>query len=575
LAIMLLSTALSAHAQLTIGGTPLVYDKLTKTYLLTLPESAFGNPYSAPVVADDGVTNVKIDGHDAADQAVFPEVKADTCYSLRFIKNNTVVNSKIYFTYLPIMCIAGSFSDYYVMAPVEMVFPDGQGVQQYQARIKQAGASTNSQWVHKHSYHVKFVDENGDKKDVSFFGFRKDNHWRLDAGTRDMIRFRNYVANGLWADFGTQAYYADKQPNARSYIRGSHVEVFMNGMYHGFYNFTEYLDRKQMKLKKYDEVDIPGGGTSVQFHGMMWKGLETTLQTLFVSCGLDLVNNAIDSWGGYELEYPEIDDVCPTDYSILYNAVKFVATSSDADFSRQVGEYFDLPVLADYYLFIHVVFGLDNVASNMVWGCYDSAVDKMLTLAVWDLDATVGQHYNDNEGHYHADSIQPENDLVEVSNLKNNRLFKRLYQMPDFRRRVVNRYWQLRETILEPEALVARYEAVYRRLDLCGALDREAERWSDTGDISHLMLEFDREFDYLCDWLMRRIDYLDTQTFACLRGDVNDDGRMNVSDIITLVNYLLSGEATATFNDVNADVDANGNVNVSDAIELINLVLKS
>lgn len=31
LAIMLLSTALSAHAQLTIGGTPLVYDKLTKT----------------------------------------------------------------------------------------------------------------------------------------------------------------------------------------------------------------------------------------------------------------------------------------------------------------------------------------------------------------------------------------------------------------------------------------------------------------------------------------------------------------------------------------------------------------
>ena len=34
-------------AQLTFDGKRLVYDKLTNTYLLTLPDSVFGRPYSA------------------------------------------------------------------------------------------------------------------------------------------------------------------------------------------------------------------------------------------------------------------------------------------------------------------------------------------------------------------------------------------------------------------------------------------------------------------------------------------------------------------------------------------------
>ena len=579
LLLIMLLTTISLAAQLTIGGTKPVYDKRTKTYLLTVPETVFGRRYQAPVVIDNGVTAVTIDGKAVTTAVDFPVIDGDTCYTFSFRKNNVLTQSTIHFTYLPIMCITGSFGNDYVEAPVEMIFPDGQGTLNYRTRIKQAGASTNSQWVHKHSYHVKFVDENGDKTDVSFFGLRNDNHWRLDAGTRDMIRFRNYAANGLWADFGTKAYYADKQPNARSYIRGSHVEVFMNDNYHGFYNFTEFLDRKQLKLKKYAEREEPNeDGTDVQtvvdFHGMMWKVTLTTAQTLFVSYN-DYCDNTLEGWAGFNLMYPEIDDVCPTDYTLIRNAVRFVATSSNSDYVSQVGEYFDFPVLVDYYLFITVVFGIDNACNNMVFGCYDSATDKKLTLAVWDMDATVGQHFADMDGYYHADVIQPENEVEDVPrdmcSLSSNRFFTRLKAIPEFNRQVMQRYWELRQTVLRPDSLVDRYTAIYRRLDACGALDRETVRWSDTGDISHRMLDFPGEFDYLCDWLIRRIAYLDTHKFAAQSGDLNGDGMVDVSDVTRLINCLLGDDSFV--NASTPDINNDGVVDVSDVTSLIKLVL--
>lgn len=577
--LLLLVAALPSVAQLAIDGRRPVYDQLTNTYMLTVPQAAFGGSYHADVVLDNGITQMTIDGKTVTTWLDLPMIDGDTTYTMVFRQNNVLKRSTLHFTYLPIVCITGTFSNQYVVAPVEITMPDERGVQQYTARIKQAGASTNTQWVLKHNYHVKFVDDDGEKKDVSFFGLRNDNHWRLDAGTRDMIRFRNYAANGLWADMGTKAYYADKQPNARSYIRGSHVEVFMNGKYHGFYNFSEFLDRKQMKLKKFEEIVTQQDDTctsEVTMHGMMWKATDTNNQTLFISADT-LCDNTQGTWADFSVEYPDIDDVCPTDYSTLINAINFVAKSDDATFANKLGEFFDMPVLVDYYMFINVVFGIDNACNNMVFACYDRTVDKKLTLAVWDLDATVGQHYADMEGYYHADVIQPEKELVDVPNnmseFASNRFFQRLMAMPDFLVKVRKRYWELRPTVLNPDSLVARYEAIYSRLEACGAMDREAVRWSDTGDISHRMLEFPEEFDYLCDWLRRRIAYLDTHTFALPHGDINGDGSVDVADVTLLIAAVLDNGTTGIVG--NPDLNTDRMVDVGDVVLLISLVLSN
>jgi hypothetical protein len=54
------------------------------------------------------------------------------------------------------------------------------------------------------------------------------------------------------------------------------------------------------------------------------------------------------------------------------------------------------------------------------------------------------------------------------------------------------------------------------------------------------------------------------------RGDVNDDGQVNVSDVTVLINMILG---TVTMNDAVADVNADGQVNVSDVTALINIIL--
>lgn len=57
---------------------------------------------------------------------------------------------------------------------------------------------------------------------------------------------------------------------------------------------------------------------------------------------------------------------------------------------------------------------------------------------------------------------------------------------------------------------------------------------------------------------------------ASLRGDVNNDGNRNVSDVTALINMILGNmDMDQTLGDVNGD----GHVNVSDVTELINLIL--
>lgn len=586
--IIALGCAIPAMAQLTIDGVPPIYDSKNKTYLLTLPEAAFGSAYHGTAVLDEDVSSMTIDGVTVTTSVDFPVIDADTSYTFVFKRKGVTTRSTIHFTFLPILTLEGTFSNDYKVGQVEMIMP-GEGVQDYRARIKWAGSSTDGTWTHKRNYHLKFIDDEDEKMDVSFFGLRDDNHWRLDAGTIDMIRFRNKVAHELWADFGVKPYYADLQPKARSYVRGNHVEVFLNGEYRGFYNMMEYMDRKQMKLKKYevlddddddDDVDEPGDndddGASFLVHGRMWKTKSRTTQTLFMTAGNTALDGTVDSWGGFELEYPGLEDVNPTDYSMLGDAVGFVSRSSNPVFAAQVGDYFDLPVLVNYYVFIHTLFAIDNTDKNIVWACYDSETDKKLTLAVWDLDATAGQHYADGDGYYHADAIQPENDLdsvsTSISGVTQNRLFKMLRNMPAFRLKATNCYWRLRESVLHPDSLVARYAAVYERLVKCGAMGREEVRWSDTGDIAHRMLTFDDEFDYLCDWLRRRIAYLDTHNFACHRGDLNGDGHEDVLDVVRLIDYVLDGNTPAS-EMVNADLNMDDRIDVEDVSLLIDKVL--
>ena len=56
-------------------------------------------------------------------------------------------------------------------------------------------------------------------------------------------------------------------------------------------------------------------------------------------------------------------------------------------------------------------------------------------------------------------------------------------------------------------------------------------------------------------------------------GAINNDNVANISDVVTLVNYILSSESSSSV-DVSAyDVDGNGTINISDVVVLVNIIL--
>ncbi len=55
-------------------------------------------------------------------------------------------------------------------------------------------------------------------------------------------------------------------------------------------------------------------------------------------------------------------------------------------------------------------------------------------------------------------------------------------------------------------------------------------------------------------------------------GDVNDDGVVNISDVTTLIDYLLGG-SLEHFSIANANVNMDSKISISDVTALIDLLL--
>lgn len=59
-----------------------------------------------------------------------------------------------------------------------------------------------------------------------------------------------------------------------------------------------------------------------------------------------------------------------------------------------------------------------------------------------------------------------------------------------------------------------------------------------------------------------------------IKGDVNDDGEINVSDIVEIVNYIM-GKPSAKFVEAAADLNEDGEVNVTDIVKIVTIIMSA
>jgi spore coat protein CotH len=402
-----------------------------------------------------------------------------------FLLINITVNAQ---SQLPILYLNGNFGYNYQEGTVSIMMPDGTTIDNLSGKIKWRGGSTNVEGKHKRNYKIKF------NEDIQLFGFRKDNNWILDAGQADLFRLRNRIATEIWNDISHKPYYSEKEPDALSGVRGQVVEVYLNDEYRGIYCFTECMDRKQLKLKKFNKKNN-------EIHGGLWKSTGYGCSLMW-DCS-ESYDNTKDTWDIFEVKYPELDDLPETDYSTLWNAINFVAYSSDEEFTQHISEYFDIPVVIDYYIFLHTLNAFDNVGKNMYWAVYDKAEDKKLTLAVWDLDATVGAKWLGNWA-------TPDYDM----NINLNLIVRLKKLNPDgFNEKSLARYHELRKNILSTDHLINRYQYYYNLLTVTGAAEREKNLWSKDSDVNGEEINFNDEIVYISQWIDKHMEYLDTKIF--------------------------------------------------------------
>ena len=502
--ILCLAISIPSYAQFTINGKHIIYDKQNDTYMACIPEDAFGKDYEAIILLDiaSDWSDLSIDGTQIAYSYTFKQVEGNKLYSIHARKGNKEINTKITFTFLPLLVLQGSFGYDYAQGSMSLYSSDATEPTISLIKAKWRGGSTNTADKHKRNYKIKSINFKGKSQDISLLGMREDNNWIMDAGQIDLFRLRNRIATEIWNDFATKPYYASKEPKAKSGVTGKVVEVILNNEYRGIYSLTEAMDRKELKLKKYDDKNQ-------EFHGQLWK-VSSWDKATFWDIDKDY-DNTQETWHAFETKYPDIEDVSPTDYSPLYEAIDFVVNSNDEAFKKEVGDYFDIPVLIDYQLFQETLKPVDNNGKNMYWGIYDVAKSKKLTLAIWDLDASVGQDWHCSTP-LHPDYVLPNTDLG-VKDVFN--LYHKLSSLnvDNYNEKVASRYQELRKTYFSEENLISRYQGYYDMLVKSGAASREECKWSKDSDIGGYPLNFKSEIEYIKNWIINRLNYLDTNQF--------------------------------------------------------------
>lgn len=511
---------------LRINGKTPAADAEDGSYLLPLPVSLRGGngatlTLDATWTETAGECTLNLDGLAAGNDGKTFSLEGDVClndHTLYIVsaESDTLASATLRLTFLPVVEVNVTGCNSYNYTPGTLRVSDGNFMgdnETMHAKFRWRGATALN--YEKKSYAVKLTDANGEDMDASFLGMRDDNNWILDAMAVDHACMRNRVSTDLWNDFASAPYHKEQEPGAIAGTRGKFVEVFLNGSYHGLYCLTEKVDRKQLKLKKYEPADADHGDI---IHGTLYKSSQWSYEVLMgheqdqrsyphrSPSPYDNYNGS-ETWCQFEVKYPDYEDE-PIDWAPLYNAVNFVATASDDDFDNYVGRYFDRPVVDDYYLFIELMLATDNHGKNMYFFVYDEQdeanADK-LGITPWDLDGTWGRRWDGSSSY-----TGPEQDFdtflwaYEHGNLT---LFTRLAESSYINWPLVlgRRYATLRKKHFSPAALKQRFTDYRDLFAESGADTREAHRWPS------LHADISADVDRICTWIDRRVSFLDEQ----------------------------------------------------------------
>lgn len=387
----------------------------------------------------------------------------------------------LYFTSLPIvnMRVENPIVDTpKVLGNFTLITSDGKKVSSL-IGVEYRGAT--SQAYPKKSMEIEFWkdSEGDDTVDYSLLGLRETDSYNLQAIYNEPLRVNSKLSNDFWRQMHT-IHYLDKEPEAKNGITMEYVELFLNGEYRGVYALGEKVGRGQLKLKKYKDGEIKGE----LYKGDTWGG--TTFTNLIP------YDNSSDVWNGFEYKHPKEE----IDWGNMYSLVDFVMNSSDEVFMNEYANYFEIDNIVDYFIFLNTLRATDNTGKNLYFAKYDEKGKYFFV--PWDLDGTFGFIWD-------ASKQDITNDLLF------NGLYNRLWEDATFRLKLTKRWKELRKDVVTEENISSLFNHNINYLHSNKVYERESLVWEYNFE--------ENNFEYVKDWLGRRLAYLDQEFGKALSVD--------------------------------------------------------
>lgn len=296
----------------------------------------------------------------------------------------------------------------------------------------------------KKNYSIEFLD--GQAKNL--LGLSSNTKFALNSLYEDDSKIRDALSWKLWSEIG--AYH--NQYDSYNSLEYKYVELFIDNEYWGLYGIQEVANEYSMDVDK----------------GSLFKVIDWGIPSI------ETLDDNAQTWEFNELVYSSLPK---SDAWAKYSEFMQIIKSDELTFSTKIQNYIDFDNCIDYVIFTEVTQALDNIWKNVLFTIKDD--NNTFLITPWDLDITFGTYWSGIKPYLVYNSTDHIETLIYPDEYSYPYLMSRLWynDFDDFRKKVAQRYFELREDALSTEKLLAQSKDLYDYLTTSGARERDSIRW--------------------------------------------------------------------------------------------------
>lgn len=323
------------------------------------------------------------------------------------------------------------------------------------------------------------------------------------------------------------------------------VDLFVNGVYKGSYNFTEKVGMSNNSINLDDDTYATLLNLDINIDGPPIQRFSS--KPYSIHCNI---------------KHPDFDE--DETYINKYNIwARFNAMCQAVEDSAGIADHLDMDYLARYLMFNELVCNYEIFHPKSTY-CYNENIYsdscKFIFGPAWDFDWAFG--YQTNHNYFRCSSRV---DYFNIYNWGQSPFFKRLRHLPEVIRRMHEMWQEFVDNDLDELCDFCEEYYLYAK----PSLERNASATctNDTED-------YEAQWQRAAQWLRNRANKLLERTHdeMLLPGDCDGDGIVNIQDVTVLINFLLTGDSQG-IDPANTDVNGDGDINIGDVTDLISKLL--